>query len=479
MVRSYGIRVEYAHERKIRERNKGYYRVAHWPIWIWVFFLAPGPLTFDLFAHGGNRWHLLWLGAVMVGTGIAGWYGQLPGVEPWPYILRFSEDKPNPLYRRICYTFAWNALLNFAGLNLAGLVVASATGRWQLKQIYNDFYFPLLGVVLALGALGLLPRAGRSTEGEGIERRYFYGAVWSVTSAQTVLLLLWKLLPRTHVTDLIKTGAFVAVLAIAGVLSAGGILPRTSADTAGRIDSGRLILVLAFCFCGIALIALAGFVYQRVGLWRDRRRFKPAARPLPVSGRQLHFDCRGTGAPGVVLESGLAATSLSWALVQREVASITRVCSYDRAGLGWSDGGGGKLSLQTIVDDLDAVIRANFASGPVILVAHSFGGLLARAYACWRPAMVAGMVLVDPVSIEHWAGCGESERRRLRLGAKLSRRGAWLAELGMVRLCLDVLAAGHTRLPKLVARATAAQGSGLVNRLTGEMRRLPQNCGRK
>ena len=63
---------------------------------------------------------------VLVGTGIAGLRGQLPGVEPRPYILRFDEDKPNPLYRRVCYTFAWNAVLSFALLNLGGLLIAVA-----------------------------------------------------------------------------------------------------------------------------------------------------------------------------------------------------------------------------------------------------------------------------------------------------------------------------------------------------------------
>ena len=70
-------RVEYAHQRKMRERNTGIYRAAHWPIWIFVFFLAPGPLTFDLFAGRGNRWNLLWLVAVLIGTGIAALRGRL------------------------------------------------------------------------------------------------------------------------------------------------------------------------------------------------------------------------------------------------------------------------------------------------------------------------------------------------------------------------------------------------------------------
>src|ERR1700760_4727561 len=152
------MRVEYAHERKMRQRNKVIYRLAHWPIWIWVFFLAPGPLTFDLFAHGGSLANVIWLAVVLVATGVAGLYGQLPGVEPRPYILRFTEDKPNPLYRRICYTFAWSDVVTFALLNLAGLIIAAATGVWYLKQIYAWAYFPIYLLILLLGALGILPR---------------------------------------------------------------------------------------------------------------------------------------------------------------------------------------------------------------------------------------------------------------------------------------------------------------------------------
>ena len=101
-------RIELAADRPIRERNKVSYRIAHWPIWIWVFFIAPGPLTFDLFYRGFDSRMALWLGAVLVGTGIAGLRGKLPGVEPRPYIIRFTEDRPNPLYRRVCYTLAWS-----------------------------------------------------------------------------------------------------------------------------------------------------------------------------------------------------------------------------------------------------------------------------------------------------------------------------------------------------------------------------------
>src|SRR6185503_5397393 len=130
------IPVEYASHRKIRERNKLYYRFNHWPIWIFVFFIAPGPLTFDLFEHGFDARLILWLSVVLVGTGFAGLRGKLPGCEPAPYIIRFTEDRPTPLYRRICYTTAWGEVVAFALLNVAGLAFAVFTGTWKLKQMY-------------------------------------------------------------------------------------------------------------------------------------------------------------------------------------------------------------------------------------------------------------------------------------------------------------------------------------------------------
>jgi hypothetical protein len=208
--------------------------MAHWPIWIWVFFLAPGPLTFSLFAHGFSLWNSLWLAAVLVGTGIAALRGRLPGAEPGPYILRFDEDKPNPLYRKVCYTFAWNAVLNFALLNLAGIVIAVATGVWYMKQIYLYAYMPLCAFILLLGILGKLPRVGNSTRGEGTERRYFYGSVWAVTAAQTLLLLLWKALPLTRTASLEKLVVFVGALLLMGWFSYRGMLPRTRPIVAGE-----------------------------------------------------------------------------------------------------------------------------------------------------------------------------------------------------------------------------------------------------
>ena len=230
-----GIRIQYDTERKIRHRNKLHYRFNHWPIWIFVFFIAPGPLTFDLFERGFDRRMLIWQGVVLTVTAIAGLRGRLPGCEPAPYIIRFTEDRPNPLYRRVCYTTAWGEVVAFAVLNIAGLAYAAVTGEWRLKQMYEVAYFPLAGTVWALGAFGLLPRVKKSTKGEGHERRYFYGSVWAVTIAQPVLWLLWKVLPQGTATDVIKLAAFIAILAFVGNLARLGALPRTRPIVPGEI----------------------------------------------------------------------------------------------------------------------------------------------------------------------------------------------------------------------------------------------------
>jgi hypothetical protein len=228
-------RIELAGDRRIRERNKVSYRLAHWPIWIWVFFIAPGPLTFDLFERGFDMRMAVWLGAVLVGTGVAGLRGRLPGVEPQPYIIRFTEDRPNPLYRRVCYTVAWSEVIAFAALNAAGLAIAAATGSWQLRQLYEIAYFPVVGAIWLLGALGRLPRVKPSTRGEGHERRYFYGSAWAVCIAHPVLWLLWKVLPDTRTADAAKFVAFIAILAWVGNLARRGLLPRTRPIVPGEL----------------------------------------------------------------------------------------------------------------------------------------------------------------------------------------------------------------------------------------------------
>jgi hypothetical protein len=178
---------------------------------------------------------MTWLGIVLVGTGIAGFRGRLPGVEPAPYIIRFTEDRPNPLYRRICYTLAWSEVIAFALLNIAGLAYAIYSGHWRLRQMYDFGYFPIVITVWILGALGYLPRVKPSTKGEGHERRFFYGSVWAVCFAQPALWLMWKVLPQTRPADALKLAVFVGILAFVGNLARLGLLPRTRPILPGEV----------------------------------------------------------------------------------------------------------------------------------------------------------------------------------------------------------------------------------------------------
>ena len=234
-ISTYARRIELDSDRKLRVRNKLYYRFNHWPIWIIVFFIAPGPLTADLFDRGFDARMASWLSVVLIGTAVAGLFGKLPGCEPAPYIIRFTEDRPNPLYRRICYTTAWGEIVAFTTINIVGLIVAVMTGKWRLRELYELAYFPLASAVWLSGTFGLLPRVKASTAGEGHERRYFYGSVWAVLIAHPVLWVLWKTLPPGFVNDVIKLVAFIAVLGRVGWCARLGLLPRTRPIVPGEL----------------------------------------------------------------------------------------------------------------------------------------------------------------------------------------------------------------------------------------------------
>ena len=221
-------------------------------------------------------------------------------------------------------------------------------------------------------------------------------------------------------------------------------------------------------------IPLAGALYQWAGRKRDARSFPPPGRLVEIGGSRLHILSEGAGSPVVVFEAGIAATSLSWRLVQPQIARLTQTASYDRAWLGWSDAIAKPRGVEQVVEELRALLdRAGLAT-PRILVAHSYGGLVARAYAARHPEEVAGMVLVDPVAAAEWADPSQLQRRALRRGVRLSRRGALLARIGVVRFALSLLTAGARSVPKLVARASAGRGMAFTERIVGEVGKLPR-----
>jgi pimeloyl-ACP methyl ester carboxylesterase len=123
--------------------------------------------------------------------------------------------------------------------------------------------------------------------------------------------------------------------------------------------------------------------------------YPPPGRLVDVGGRKLHLNCRGNGSPTVILVAGGGAYSIDWSLVQPRIAQATRVCSYDRAGLGWSDPGPTDETVEQTVADLHSLLGVAGEKGPFVLVGASIGGIFIRAYHHAYPGDVAALVFTN------------------------------------------------------------------------------------
>jgi len=175
----------------------------------------------------------------------------------------------------------------------------------------------------------------------------------------------------------------------------------------------------------------------------------------------------------VLLEAGIAGSSLSWTVVQPEIAKFTRVCAYDRAGLAWSDAGCTARTFDRIVDELSRVLAHVAPDDQYVLVGHSFGSYVIRAYAMRHPKKVRGLVLVDPPA--EWLTMTPQRARMLRRGRRLSRIGALLAHAGVVRACLTLLTGGAPGAPRRLVKALGPTAAHTLERLVGEVRKLPDD----
>jgi pimeloyl-ACP methyl ester carboxylesterase len=192
---------------------------------------------------------------------------------------------------------------------------------------------------------------------------------------------------------------------------------------------------------------------------------------VDVDQQRLHVICAGNGRPTVLFESGIAASSLSWTRVLREVATFTHACAYDRAGLGWSDRVTGRLTIVRLLRAVRGVLETTARAGPHVLVGHSFGAFLACAYASQHAGDVAGLVLLDPPN--EWHDLNRQRAHLLRGGIQLSRIGALLARVGVVRACLSLLTGGAPGVPRGFVRIFGPTATRTLERLVGEVQKLP------
>jgi pimeloyl-ACP methyl ester carboxylesterase len=155
----------------------------------------------------------------------------------------------------------------------------------------------------------------------------------------------------------------------------------------GRALLGLLTLLLA--------LAATGALYQAVATAIDRRSFAPPGRMIDLGGYRMHISCTGQGSPTVVLEAGGGVSSGVWAWIQPEIARQTRVCTYDRAGIGWSEQGPHPRDAGSIAQELHTLLQRAGESEPFVLAGHSLGGQYALMFAERYPEEIAGLVLID------------------------------------------------------------------------------------
>ena len=212
----------------------------------------------------------------------------------------------------------------------------------------------------------------------------------------------------------------------------------------------------------LAAAILAGTAYETWNRHRVAAEFPPRGTLVDIGGRRIHLDCRGTGAPIVVFESGLDMYgSLSWSAVQDPIAQTTRACSYDRAGILWSDRAQGARNAVAIANDLHAALQAAGERGPYVMVGHSLGGPYVMTFARRFGDDVAGIVFVDashPDQQQRMNAAIGQQAEPSMAGPKL---GAALAWMGVPRLF-----AGSVGHPQAPARANAAMSAYLPGSLS-------------
>jgi pimeloyl-ACP methyl ester carboxylesterase len=220
---------------------------------------------------------------------------------------------------------------------------------------------------------------------------------------------------------------------------------------------GRTLLGLLGLIIGLAVI---GASYEAIMAAGDATRYPPAGQLVDVGGYRLHLHCVGEGSPTVIMEAGGGGNILHWMLVQPAIAQSTRVCAYDRAGMGWSEPGPLPRTPQRIVAELHTLLTNAGIPGPYILVGHSIGGKYVRLYASQYPQDVAGLVLVDGRHEEVDAAMTPAMRADDRSNVQMQQRIYWsLGRLGVMRLMPPSLAGvdADTRT-KLAVMASDPQG---------------------
>lgn len=220
-------------------------------------------------------------------------------------------------------------------------------------------------------------------------------------------------------------------------------------------------------------LALVGASYESVAEATDAKAYPPPGQLVDVGGHRLHINCVGTGSPTVVIEAGLGDWSTGWDVVQQGASKATRVCTYDRAGWGWSEAGPLPRDAAQFAKELHTLLQNANIPGPYVMVGHSLGGLVVRVFAHEYASEVAGVVLIDSMSPRQFNQPQSREQSLIVTYSQPFSLPAMLARFGIVRLLArplgimpSVPSEEHTYFSRLV-RPQSAQT------LTNESQGMP------
>ena len=191
----------------------------------------------------------------------------------------------------------------------------------------------------------------------------------------------------------------------------------------------RIISILMLIIMLLALVTLTAGAVAKANL---AKQYPPPGQLVDVGGYKMHINCIGQGRPTVILAAGSLEYSLFWALVQPEVARFTRICSYDRAGYGWSEPSPYPRTATTMVEELHMLLVNAKVEGPYVLIGHSLGGMLMRVYSYNYLDEVVGLILVDSLHEEQITRLPDIQIRLLHEGIGQVRKLALLSSTGIM-----------------------------------------------
>ena len=194
----------------------------------------------------------------------------------------------------------------------------------------------------------------------------------------------------------------------------------------------------------LLFLVLAGVTFQSVSNAVERRRVRHPGRLVDIGGHQLHLYCVGKGTPVVVLESPAGGVSTSWAWVQDDLRSMTRVCTYDRSGLAWSEAGDNRFDAGRVPEELHTLLEQAGERGPFVLAGQEIGSAFARMYVSRYPRDVIAVVLID-----------DPAESSISEPIASARTWPWLARIGLLRVTRALSRRAHG-LPSTASTAAQA-----------------------